>query len=256
MFNRHKKDPLINSAEDRQDVPDWEEVELGADNDDAIPQIPRQKSSEDETPYPLRYSFRNDGSDGMTVIAGDRESIRINDEDIAIGDFPALRMAFRTEQPAPEPEEADALAPENGASQDMDELIRRYARMDEEEEPEQIDEEPVQEEELPDLFRAEQNSAGKFEEELETDEPRTVFTMESELQLQREISGELFEYIDSIKLEAEDLIRRRARDRVTARQATAYDPYNLHFNNRYDDTEDILESTPEISMEPKYRMDD
>lgn len=172
--------------------------------------------------------------------------------------FPALRMAFESKGMSQKPEQMDdqeleEYIGESDGEDGLSSLILRYAELDEqdrvEEQAEHIDKD------LPLLFR----TVEKEDEEFSIDPPpeeTEEFSMQSELQKQSVISGELFEYIDIIKNDAENLIRRREQERDIKGAKRQYDPYNMSFNSRLDDSDEVLEVTPEIPIPLKYDIFD
>jgi len=242
------------------DSPEWEEVE----GDAALPAVGSSEFSaanvtvEEQTV--VWDAVDGTGFEGVSspYFYGGVGVIEFDGSTVDLSDFPALRMA----QGEPEGTQLQEEMPEEhiedtGEEGDLSALILKYAQMDDEEGAAQIEQLPDIQEELPYLFRIEHKEENTEQScEDQSEEPSDEFTMESELALQKEISGELFEYIQTINSNAEELIRGREEKYRQSKESKVYDPYNLAFNSRYDDTEEVLDSTPEIPMAPKYKLED
>ncbi len=242
MFNRRKKageisetDARVAANEPAQREQEWEEYvpsekQFASQNRAEDVHVPQDNVQENTHDSPMI-----DGEDGLLDIAS----------------FPALRIAYGLDTPesvrVPVFEQEEELDEEERRQR----LILKYA--------EEADEQPeseasVQAETLPALFRFEP-TVERDETEVPQENESEEFTMESEIEKQREISGELFEYISAIESDARTLISQREQDRKKAGQPKAYDPYNANFNSRYDDTEQVLEETPEIPIKPKFQLE-
>jgi|GEM_PF-1969967 len=192
-------------------------------------------------------------------------SAQASGADVDLSEFPAMRMAFGMHTEAHEhsrPHAEEILSedyypdePEDGLSP----LIRRYAMLDEaiaDTQPEQTAAE--QEEDLPLLF-AQRNPVEQEKpdenEEAETEDEEEAFSMESEAEKQRAISVELFDFIENIVTDTEKQVSGIGIGKNKNEKKARFDPYNTDFNDRFNDREEVLRSTPEISLKPKYSMD-
>jgi len=260
MFRKNKNA----DACDTVDILEWEEIERQEGIDESVeypaPAVEKIEYEEEPTGAVAEPAYYYDV---LNDIGSDRilGAIELDNEAVELIHFPALRMALGVDRYAAEEQEhaevMETASADNGY--EISELVMRYAQLDDgEEEPEPIEALTDGQEELPFLFRIKpgrENVEQMSEDETEqvvTDE----FSMETELELQREISGELFDYIDEIHMTAEEIMRTGGRDYERVAKDSMYDPYNFSFNNRYDDTEEVLSSTPEISMEPKYKLEE
>lgn len=239
------------------DAQEWEEYvvanvpESDQPDPDGIPEYvvnhPEELMGQEKTGYDYA---------ALSYEADDKDSDGINTAIDATA-FPAIRLAYgldTDEQPEEKQAETDEYIT---AVLDEDEwrmeLINYYAGMDDEE-PDETAPAISAEDSLPELFR--QQPVSDNQRSAADEEEQTEFTMESELELQRTISGELFSYIDTIEQDSRSLIRQREMARAAAAQPKKLDPYNLNFNNRYDDLEEVLSNTPEISLKPKFEMEE
>lgn len=255
MFKRNKSTPLPDvrdeanmsaPREQTEEVSDWEEIVWDMEDYDSTP-----SSRETEATH-----ANADIAPRPTLSDGIGESGEIID----ISQFPAFRMAFGHDEPAePRPEQPiEEYTAETDGEDGLSWLIRRYAELDEQEKASEETAANLTEngEELPELFRsrpAAQHAAPDTQPQ-EPEQPEE-FTMESEILKQRTISGELFEYIDTIESDANSRVRETVQVRAKA-AARPYDPYNTQFNSKFDDSEDVLNNTPEIPLTPKYELKD
>ena len=194
------------------------------------------------------------------IDAAEDEGIFLDEQAIPLDQFPALRMAYEIFEPHDQPHSAqpDADLPEYVAESDgedgLTQLIMRHAQLAEQEEAQAQEELLTQPAEyIPELFRAGAERPDTPETQPGDQQPDEEFTMESELLKQRQISGELFDYIDVINSDALDLIRQREQSKAS-QCSRPYDPYNMQFNNRYDNRESVLENTPEIELAPRFEL--
>lgn len=263
MFSRFKNGHAYDNAEDTS----WEEVERTLNDEESVSRASHILTDE-------KADSREDGTEEFNNAMNPDESyecvdndggrvtqvkIEIDGGEIDTMDFPAIRRAFGYEEQLYSNIELQE-GKENDSDEDtIGELIIRYAQI-EEGSAEGNASWDDRDQDLPCLFRmqndiSEQNNVSEDNDRnQETD--ISDFSMDSELERQREISGELFDYIDSINAYAEEIISNREREFCKLNSPKEYDPYNLDFNNRYDDTEEVLSSTPEISMLPKYTLGD
>jgi len=244
MFNRRKKESgmsegdfqpaAIESAHNQQE---WEEY---------IPsegQMTTNGGVEEITSKLVRDEER--------LSVGEPKPVCIEDDLLDIKSFPALRIAYGLDDPESGQEPVFSHVEELDEEEIRQRLIQKYAEEADEQMSAQME---MPAEDLPALFRIEPKA--EAEEGILLQEEPEEFTMESEIAKQQEISGELFEYIGAIESDANALIRQREQDRAKERRTKAYDPYNAQFNSRYDDTDKVLEETPEIPIKPKYQMED
>lgn len=259
MFKKNKRHPSTEpygGAEPQYyygEPVEWEEI-IEDDTGEIHSSLPEYEVIENEpapaySEPPINPVYSQNTSD---------RGIELDGGMIDVSDFPALRLVFDQEEVAvsPLPEEKPTELIEYTAQSDGEDglswLIRRYAELDEQEEAaRQAETEETDEpgDEIPELFRVgDRGEAVPLEEE---EEEPDDFTMEGELQKQRHISGELFEYISTI--ESDQAENKRQRERTSVR-IKKYDPYNMNFNNRFDDGTDELENTPEISIPQKYEF--
>ncbi len=242
--------------------PEWEEVEGQITEEQQGPAV-ESVDYEGEPVSAMHFSeFISDNSGAHcndvagSVSAG---SIEFDGNVFNLNDFPALRMVHGTGvESAEQTNDTPSEKVGTDAEYDMSELIMRYAAVeDSEENGQESAEEAVNDsgEELPSLFRLEYRQVTDGFTRETSDAQQEDFTMESELETQREISGELFEYIDTIRQNAVKVIREKSRKTDVSDMAKCYDPYNLSFNNQYDDTDEVLSNTPEIPMNPKYKLE-
>lgn len=252
MFRKYRETDISSIS----DSPEWEEVEAAAGTD----------VQEEETALTVNVAYGDfpDAVQGVRYYYSDPSpfsassaavsgTIEFGDNSVDLSEFPALRMAIGAE----EPEEPEITMPETvyvSEEERISDLVSYYAGLDDEAAEESPELPDAPQEEIPELFRAAARGEDYPVQQTE-EEYREDFTMESELALQREISGELFDYIDTIRTSAEELIRDRDLDYARVKTGKEYDPYNLSFNNRYDDTEEVLRETPEISLLPKYKLE-
>lgn len=175
--------------------------------------------------------------------------------------FPALKQAYLTfgnidiDSEPPESSPEDEEAPVKLSELPEDERRRYIERLAEpdDEEPEGADEAADGEEEpLPSLFTARIEAEPKKNDDEDEDCDEEI-TVEGELEKQKELSTELFGYIDQLANETRQAVRRHSSGAEAAAEKKR-DPYNLLFNSRYDDADSILDSIAEIPMPDSYGM--
>jgi len=212
---------------EQADLPEWEEV--------------TDELTEKEHPIskPVVYSESNSDNDLFDLSA-----------------FPAMQMARRAiDHKQPENSthiEEEYFAEANGENE-LSQLVRRYADIENENknsDPDLTD--------LPALFRQGTKKNDRTNELPREEVPDTQaedFVMATELEKQKEISGELFDFIDCIVSNTEQMSDKREQTIRESAKEIVVDPYNTTFNDRFDDTEEILNTTAEISLAPKYKME-
>ncbi len=166
--------------------------------------------------------------------------------------FPAMRMARGTVDQT-RSESSDHTKEYPTGENELSQLVRRYAEL--EDKNEYVDTDTT---DLPTLFRQNMEKNDRTDEfpgEDLQDTQAEEFVMETELERQQAISGELFDFIDCIVSDTEQMsIKRQQMNRESTKEIVV-DPYNTTFNDRFDDTEEILSTTAEISLAPKYKME-
>jgi len=249
MFNRRKKQRLYDAAGAgadnsplTDDLPEWEELLPDTDQGSDVPE----------------YSF--DTSSDSLPQGGQMPAQKLDPDftgGIDVTQFPALRMAFGRNDDEQRDVPMEEYTAESDGEDGLSQLIRRYAELDEREEKAAQTAHKESGDDLPELFRQQsaEESIGEEQKPPEEEIPQEEFSMESETLKQQEISGELFDYIDTITSDTNSMIRQLDTGKISD-PVVRYDPYNVSFNNKYDDTDEILSNTPEISLAPKYELND
>ncbi len=263
MFNRFKRNPADPASQSGaavsfhpEEASDWEEIlpedELSPDDTSSVPEFVFEETAAPEIRPVIRTDIHSEAAvfnDEVTTVEFDPELGSVD-----ISQFPALRLAFGQAEPD-EPDSSPALPPEAEGTDPLDTLIRRYAALADEEEPSVPEEEfPAEQpapstEELPALFQGmDIPRPAAPAEEAEAEE----LPMESLIQQHRDLSGELMDYIDTIKNEAASRSLQRESEQMTAK-SKPYDPYNSRFNDRYGDSEES-EEPENIPFGTKYNF--